>query len=99
MTSPNPVNRPTSPTPSPTPNADNFPNRFLSATPPPVLSSARRCILPSPTRSFKSERRLLTPPHGRQSSTFASQGATFDQPPSQLDPLIVGASQNLRQRF
>ena len=41
MTSPHPVNRPTSPLPSPTPIADHFPNRSPSATPPRFLSSAR----------------------------------------------------------
>ena len=50
MTSPNPVNRPTSPLPSPTNIADHFPNRSPSATPPPLLSSASQCRLPSPTR-------------------------------------------------
>ena len=40
MTSSHPVNRPTSPLPSPNPNTDHFPNRSPSATPPPLLSSA-----------------------------------------------------------
>ena len=60
LTSPNPGNRPTSPQPSPTPIADHFPNRSPSATPPLLLSSARRCCLLSPTMSFDNERR--TPP-------------------------------------
>ena len=49
MTSLSPGNRPTSPLPSPTPIADHFPNRSPSATPPRLLSSARRRSLPSPT--------------------------------------------------
>ena len=79
MTSPHPVNRPTSPIPSPTPIADNLLNRSPSATPPPVLSSACRCNLLSPTRSIDQERRLMTHPDGRKSSSFSSQGATFVQ--------------------
>ena len=59
-TSPIPGNRPTSPLPSPTPIADHFPNHSPSTTPPPLLSSAFRCSLPSPTRSFDHKRR--TPP-------------------------------------
>ena len=99
MPSPNPVNHPNSPLPSHTPIADNFPNRSPSATPPPLLSSAPRCSLPSPRRSIDHERRLLTPPDGLQSSSFSSQGATFAQPPSGLDSLIDGVAHNLRQRL
>ena len=85
--------------PSLTPIADNFPNRSPSATPPPLLSSARRWSLPSPTRSSDHKRRSLTPPDGRKSSSFSSQGATFVQSSSRLDSLIDGASHNLRQRL
>ena len=99
MTSPNSVNRPTSPIPSPTPIANNFPNRSFSATSPPFLSPARRCGLPSPTRSVDHERRFSTPPDGRKSSSFLSQGETFVQSPSRLHSLIDGASHNLRQRL
>ena len=60
MTSPSPGNPPTSPLPSPNPIVDHFPNRSPSATTPPLLSSARRRSLPSPTRSFDHERH--TPP-------------------------------------
>ena len=60
MTSPSPKNSPTSPLLSPTPIADHFPNHSSSATPPLLLSSARRRSLPSPTRSFDHER--PTPP-------------------------------------
>ena len=61
-TSPSPSNRPTSPLPSPTPIADHFPNRSPSNTPPPLLSSAGRRSLPSPTRSFDHERSTPPPP-------------------------------------
>ena len=98
LTSPNPGDRPTS-HPSPTPIADHFPNRSPSATPPPLPSSARRCSLPSPTRSIDHEHRFLTPPVGRKSSSFSSQGATFVQPPSRLDSLIDSGSRNIRQRL
>ena len=81
MTSPHPVNRQTSPIPSPTPIADNFPNRSPSATPPPLLSPARQCSLRFPTRSIDHERRLMTPLDGRTTASFSSQGATFFQSP------------------
>ena len=61
MTSPSPGHRPNSPLPSPTPIADHFPNRSLSATPPRLLSSARRRSVPSPTRSFDHDRRTHHP--------------------------------------
>ena len=95
MMSPNPVNRPTSPFPSATPTADNFPNRSLSATSPPLLCFMGRCSLPSPTKFIDHERRLLTPPDGLQSSSFSSQVATFVQSPSRFD----SASHNFRQRL
>ena len=99
MTWPHLVNHPTSPISSLTPIADNFPNHLPSAAPLPLLSSARRCILLSTARSIEQERRLLTLPDGRKSSSFSSQGATFVQSPSRLDFLIDGASHNLRQRL
>ena len=109
MTSPHTVNRPTSLLPSPTPIADHFPNRSPSTTPPLLLSSARQCILPSPTRSIDHERR--TPPFAsvkpryssspriRQSSNPSFHETTFVQSPSRLDSLIDGASHNLRHRL
>ena len=109
MTSPSPGNRPTPRPPSPTPIADHFPNRSPSATPPPLLSSARQCSLPSPTRSIAHERR--TPPFASvkprcsssprtgQSSNPSLNETTFVQSPSRLDSLIDGASRNLRQRL
>ena len=109
MTSPHPVNRPTSPLPSPTPIADHFPNRSPSTTPPPLLSSARQCNLPSPTRSIDHERRIppfasvkprySSSPKTRQSSNPSFHETTFVQSPSRLDSLIDGASHNLRQRL
>ena len=109
MASPNPTNRPTSPLASPNPLADHFPNRSPSATPPPLLSSARQCSLPSPTTSIDHERR--TPPFAsvkpryssfprtRQSSNPSLHETTFLQSPSGLDFLIQGASHSLRQRL
>ena len=41
----------------------------------------------------------MAPPHGRKSSSFFPQGATFVQPPSRLFSPIDGASHNLRQRL
>ena len=109
MTSPSPGNRPTSPLPSPTPIADHFPNRYHSATPPPLLSSARQCSLPSPTRSIDHERRTpsiasvkprySSSPRTRQSSNPFLYETTFVQSPSRLDSLKDGASHNLRQRL
>ena len=90
MTSPSPGNRPTSPLPSPTPIADNFPNRSPSATPPPLLSSARQCSLPSPTRSIDNKRRTppfasvkprYSSPRTRQSSNPSLHETTFVQSP------------------
>ena len=108
MTSPSPGNRPTSPLPSPNPIADQFPNRSLAATPPP-LSSARQRSLPSPTRSFDHERstpplasekpRCTSSPRTRQSSNHSLHETTFVQSPSRLDSFIDGASHNLRQRL
>ena len=109
MTSPRPGNLPTSLLPSPTPIADNFPNRSPSATPPPVLSSANQCCLPSPTMSFDHER-LFPPfasvkpnysssPRTRQSPNPSFHETTFVQSPSRLDSLIDSASHNLRQRL
>ena len=108
-TSPSPGNRPTSPLPSPTPIADHFPNRSPSATTPPLLSSARQCSLPSPSRSIDHERRTplfasLKPrysssPRTRQSSNPSLKETTFVQSPSRLDSLIDGASHNLGQRL
>ena len=97
MTSPNQVNRPTFPIPSATPIADNFSNSCLSTTTPPLLSSASRCSLPSPTMSRDHERRLLTPRHGRKFSSLSSQGASFVLSSSRLDFLIERACHNLRQ--
>ena len=109
MTSPHPVTCSTSPLPSPTPIADHFPNRSPSATPPPLLSSARRRSLPSPTRSFDHERHTPPPvsvepsssssPRKLQSSTPSPNKTTFVQSPSRLDSLIDCASHNLRQRL
>ena len=108
MTSPAPVNRPTSLLPSPTPIADHFPHRSPSATPPPLSSACRRS-LPSPTRSFDHERHTPPPvsveprssssPRKLQSSTPPPKKTTFVQSPSRLDSLIDGASHNLRQRL
>ena len=94
MTSPSPGNRPTSPPPSPNPIADHFPNRSPSATPPPLLSSARQCSLPSSTRSIDQERRTppfasvkphySSSPRTRQSSNPSLNETTFVQSPSQL---------------
>ena len=109
MTSTSPGNRPTSPLPSPTPIADQFPNRSPSATPPPLLSSARRRSLPSPTRSIDHERHTPPPvsvepssgstPRKFQSSKPAPKKTTFVPSSSRLDSLIDGASHNLRQRL
>ena len=108
MMSPSRGNRPTSRPPSPTPIADHFPNRSSSATPPPLLSSARQCSLPSPTRSIDHERRTppfasvkprySSSPRTRQSSNTSLHETTFVQSSSRLDYLIDGASRNLRQR-
>ena len=110
LMSPNAGNRPTLPIPSPTPIVDNFPNRSPTSTPPPLLSSARRCCLPSPTRSTDHERR--TPPpvsveprssssRNPQFSCASPKKTTFVQSPSRLDShsLINGAYQNLRRRL
>ena len=78
MTSPSPGNRPTSPLPSPIPIADHFPNRSLSATPPPLLSSARHCSLPSLTRSIDHERR--TPPPVSVEPRSSSSPRNFSLP-------------------
>ena len=109
MTSPSPGNRPTSPHQSSTFIADNFPNCSPSATPPPFVSSARRCSLPSPTRSFDHERhtpptvsvepRSSSSPRKLQTSKPSPKKTTFVQSPSRLDSLIDGASHNLRQRL
>ena len=108
MTSPSPGNRPTSPPLSPTPIADHLPNRSASATPPP-LPSARRCSLPSPTRSIDHERRTplfasvkprySSSPRTRQSSNTSLHETTIVQSSSRLDSLIDGASRNLCQRL
>ena len=107
MTSPSPGNRPTYSLPSPNPIADQFPNRSSSATPPLLLSSARRRSLPSLTRSFGHERHTPPPvsvepssrstPRKLQSSKPPPKKTTFAQSPSRLDSLIDGASHNLRQ--
>ena len=91
MTSPSPGNCPISPLPSPNPIADQFPNRSLSATPPP-LSSARRRSLPSPTKSSDHEHstppfasvklRYSSSPRTRQSSNPSLKETTFVQSPS-----------------
>ena len=109
MTSPSPGYRPTSRFPSPTPIADHFPNRSPSTTPPPLLSSARRRSLPSPTSSSDHERstpsfasvkpRYSSSPRTRQSSNPSLHETTFVQSPSRLDYLIDGAFHNLRQRL
>ena len=109
MTSPSQGNRPTSPLPASTPIADHFPNRSPSTTPAPLLSSARQCSLPSPTRSIDDERRTppfasvkprySSSPRTRQSSNPSLNETTFVQSPSRLDSLIDGASHNLRQRL
>ena len=108
MTSPSPGNRPISPLPSPTPIADHFPNRSPSATPPPLISSARQCSIPSPTRSFDNERRTPPPvsvePHSSSTprkiqSSCSSKKITCVQSPLRLDILIHGASHNIRQRL
>ena len=108
-TSLSPGNHPISPLPSPNPISDHFPHRPPSATTPPLLSSARRRSLPSPTRSFDHERRTPPPvsmethssstPQRLQSSKPSPQKTTFVQSPSRLDSLIDGASHNLRQRL
>ena len=108
-TSPSLGNRPTPPLPSPTPIADQFPNRSPSATPPPLFSSARQCRLPSSTRSFDHERHTRPPvpveprssssPRKLQSCTLSPKKTTFVQSPSHLDSLIDEASHNLRQRL
>ena len=109
MSSPHPVNRQTSPLPSPTPVADHFPNRSPSATPPPLLSSVRQRCLPSPTRSSNHERstppfasvkpRYSSSPRIRQLSKPSLHETTFVPSPSRLDSLIDGASHNLRQQL
>ena len=109
LTSPNPSNRPTSPHPSPNPIADHFPNLSPSVTPSPLLSSAGRRCLPSPTRSYDHERHTPPPvavessssstPRKLQSSCPSPKKTTLVQFPSQLDSLIYGASHNLRQRL
>ena len=109
MTSPSPCNRLPSPLPSPTPIADHFPNQSPSATPPPLLSSARHCSLPSPSMSIDNERRTrplasvkpfyISSPRTRQSSNPSLHETTFVQSPSRLESLIDGASHNLRQRL
>ena len=98
-TSLSPSNRPNSPLPSPNPIADHFPNRSPSATPPPLLSSARRRSLPSPTSSFDHERHTLPPISVEPRSSSSPKKTTFFQSPSRLDSLIDGASHNLRQRL
>ena len=108
-TSLSPGNRPISPLPSPNPISDHFPNHSPSATTPPLLSSARQCSLPSPTRSFDHERRRPPPvsvepcssssPRKSQFSKPSPKNTTFVQSPSRLDSLIDSASQNLRQRL
>ena len=109
MTSPSPGSRPTSPPPSPTPIADHFPNGSPSATPPRLLSSARRRSLPSPTRSFEHERQtpptVSVEPHSSstarkvQSSCSSPKKTTFNQFPSRSDFLIDEASHNFLQRL
>ena len=109
MTSPSPGNRSTSPLPSPTPTADQFLNCSPSLTPPPLLSSARRCSLPSPTSSIDHERRTPPPvsveprcsssPRNPQFSYASIKRTIFGQSPSRLDSLVDGASQNRRQRL
>ena len=108
LTSRNAGNRPTLPIPSPTPIVDNFPNRSPTSTPPPLLSSARRCSLPSPTRSIDHERRIPPPvsvePRSSSSpnpqfSIASPKKTTFVQSPSRLDSLTDGASHCLRQRL
>ena len=76
MTSPHTVNRPTSPIPSPTPIAENFPNRSPSATPPPFLSSGPRCSVSCTTRSFDHERHT-SPPVSVEPSSSTSPKKTF----------------------
>ena len=108
-TSFSPGNRPISPLPSPNPISDHFPNRSPSATTPPLLSSARRCSLPSPTRSFdhvrynpptvSMETNSSSTPQRLQAFKPSPQKTTFVQSPSRLDSLIDGASHHLRQRL
>ena len=109
MTSLSTGNRPTSPLPSPTRISGHFPNHTSSTTPPLLPSSARRCSLPSPTRSFDRERRTSpvvsteprcsTTPRKIQSSNPSPKNTTFVESPSRLNSLIDGASHNLRQRL
>ena len=109
MTSPRPGNLPNSPLPSPNSISDHFPNRSPSATTPPLLSSARRRSLLSPTRSIDHERYTPPPvsvepcssssPRKPQFSKPSPKNTTFVQSSSRLDSLIDGASQNLRQRL
>ena len=106
LRSPNPSNHPTSPIPSPTPSAEHFLNRSPSVTPPLLLSSARPCSLPSPTRFFDHERRPRPPvsmeprcsttTRKNESSKPSPKKTTFAHSPSRLDSLIDGASGNLR---
>ena len=108
MTSPNPGNHPTPRHPTPTPFADNFPNRSPSATPP-FLSSARRRSLPSSTMSFDHERHTppsvsvepscSSTPRKFQFSCPSPKKTSFVQTSSRLDSLIDGASHNFRQRL
>ena len=108
LTPPHSVNRPSSlPISSPAPAMDPFPNLSLSATLPHLLSSARQCYLPSPTRSIDQERRTppfasvkprySSSPRTRQSSNPSLHETGFVPSPSRLDSLKDGASQNFCQ--
>ena len=108
LTSPATGNRPSF-RPTSAPTKDNFPNLSPSVTPPPLLSSARQCSLPSLTRSIDHERRTTPPvsleprssssPRKLQSSCPSPKKTNFVQSPSRLDSLIYDASHNLRQRL
>ena len=108
-TPPSPGNRPTAPLPPPTPFADHLASRSPSTTPSPLLSSARQCSLPSPTRPIDHERRIppfasvkprsSSSPRTPQSSNPTLHETTFVQSSSRLDSIMDGASHNLCQRF
>ena len=105
-----PVNRQISP-PNRSPNhvMDDFPNHTSASTWPLLASSAHQCSPTFSTRPIDYERR--TPPHvlvkprfsssprKLQSSSQSTQGTTFVQFPSRLEPLNGGVPHNLRQRL